>query len=102
MVDLYLRDPENEEHFIEGKSKIYEGNLTYNGTYYLELICKSILCEFGGKFYSTILGNTETIDLNENIYSHEFSFYTNGYYYDMKKFIVNNLNEEKIVYFSII
>ena len=34
----------NEFHFIEGKSKIYEGNLTYNGTYYLELICKSILC----------------------------------------------------------
>ncbi len=64
LFELYLTDPENGRYYL----KWDEGNLTYNGTYYLELICISdfyLSCEFGGKLYSTIIGNTETIDLND-------------------------------------
>ena len=99
LFELYLTDPENGRYYL----KWDEGNLTYNGTYYLELICISdfyLSCEFGGKLYSTIIGNTETIDLNDNIYYQDF-VYSNEYYLGMKKFKVNTLKEEKLVYFSI-
>ena len=77
LFELYLTDPENGRYYL----KWDEGNLTYNGTYYLELICISdfyLGCEFGGKLYSTIIGNTETIDLNDNIYYQDF-VYSNEY-----------------------
>ena len=98
--ELYLIDSENGRYYLEN----YVGNLTYNGTYYLELICKSheaISCEFGGKIYSSIIGNTENINLNDNIYYQDFGYFSE-YYLGMKKFKVNELKEEKIVYFSLI
>ena len=67
---LILIVPENGRYYL-GKFDYYYyslvGNLTYNGIYYLELICRSISCELGGKFFTTIIGNIETIDLNDNI-----------------------------------
>ena len=97
---LYLIDPENERHYLERDYGYHKGNLTYNGTYYLELICQDIRCEFGNKFYSTIIGNMEAIDLNDNIYHQDFQYY-NKEYLGLKKFKVSNLKEEKLVYFSI-
>ena len=98
--ELYLIDPENEKYYLGTIDNRLMGNLTYNGTYYLELICQSIRCEFGGKFYSTIIGNTETIDFSDNVYYQDID-YSNEYYLGLKKFKVSNLKEEKLVYFSI-
>ena len=69
-IEPYLIDEENRRYYLEG----YAGNLTYNCTYYLELICPSpIQCEFGGKMYSTII-DTENINLNNNIYYQDLLF----------------------------
>ena len=100
--ELYLIDPENGRYYLGTIDYHYSfaGNLTYNGTYYLELICQSIICELGGNFYSSIIGNIETIDLNNNIY-YENIEYSSKNYLGMKKYKVHNLKEEKLVYFSV-
>ena len=101
--ELYLIDPENGRYYLGTMGYHHHslvGNLTYNGTYYLELICQSIGCELGGKFFTTIIGNIETIDLNDNIYCENIE-YSSEYYLGMKKYKVRNLKEEKLVYFSV-
>jgi hypothetical protein len=34
--DLYLTDPKGDKHYLERQNGNYKGNLTYDGTYYLE------------------------------------------------------------------
>ena len=84
--ELYLIDPENGRYYLGTFYYHYSfaGNMTYNGTYYLQLICQSIHCELGGNFYSSIIGNIETIDLNDNIYCENIE-YSSEYYLGMKK-----------------
>ena len=93
--ELYLTDPENRKQNLGRR----EFNLTCNGTYYLEFNCESINCEFGSKFYSTIIGNTKTIDFSDKIYQQNFTYHSENYL-GLKKFKVSNLKEEKLVYFS--
>jgi hypothetical protein len=49
--ELYLIDPENGRYYLGTIDNRLIGKLTYNCTYYLELICRSIRCELGGRFY---------------------------------------------------
>ena len=100
--DLYLTDPHEERHYLERRNKNYKGNLTYDGTYYLEIICKSFICELGGRFWIIVPGSIKTIDLNKSVYSQENSFYIYDEYLDMIKFKVSNLQEEKYVFFETI
>ena len=78
------------------------GNLTENGTYFIEVICKSYTCELGGYFNSFIIGDVmDTIDLSKNVYfkDKEINFYDSYYYYGTIDYKVSNLNENKYVYF---
>ena len=47
--DLYLTDPKGDRHYLERENGNYKGNLTYDGTYYLEIVCQEFLCELGSK-----------------------------------------------------
>jgi hypothetical protein len=100
--DLYLTDPHGERHYLERRNQNYKGNLTYDGTYYLEINCKAFICELGGRFWIMVPGSIKTIDLNKSVYSQENSFYIYDEYLDMIKFKVSNLQEEKYVFFETI
>jgi len=80
------------------------GNLTENGTYFIEVICKSYTCELGGSFNSFIIGDVmDTIDLSKNVYFKDreidFDDYGNDHHYGTIDYKVSNLNENKYVYF---
>ena len=98
--DIYLTDPTGERNKVEKESNLlYIGNLTLNGTYTLELICKTIYCEIGGKFMAIIPGIIiETIDLNKNVYFFNFGL-SLDIYYDTISYKVSNLKENKTVCF---
>ena len=98
--DIYLTDPNGERHYLEGDYRIYKGNLTYEGIYYLKIVCKAFICELGSKFLIMVPGFIQTIDLSKNVYYQGISFDVNNEYLDMIKFKVSNLNEEKYVYFE--
>ena len=103
VADLYLTDPSGERHYLdysERDRRIYKGNLTYDGTYYLEIDCQSFLCELGSRFMIIYPHLKETIDLNKKIYYQRNSFYIYEEYLDMAQFQVSNLKEEKYVYFE--
>lgn len=100
--DLYLTDPNGERHYLERDSGNYKGNLTYDGTYYLEIVCQEFWCELGSKFAIVYPRITETIDLSKNIYYQSISYYTNDEYIGMDQFKVSNLKEEKYVYFEMV
>ena len=82
----------------------YMGNLTENGIYFIEVICKSYTCELGGSFNSFIIGDImDTIDLSKNVYFKDreidFDDYGNDHHYGTIDYKVSNLNENKYVYF---
>ena len=98
--DVYLTDPNGERHYLERDSRIYKGNLTYDGTYYLEIVCQQFLCELGSRFMIIYPRTTETIDLSKNVYYQSKSYYIYGEYLDMIQYKVSNLKEEKYVFFE--
>ena len=63
---------------------MYQVNLTYDGTYYIELETQSgSIMEIGSVFESYIPGKVKEIDLSESYYYNDLDFYTNkdyGYY----------------------
>ena len=111
-VDIYLTNPIKEKKKIE---KIYYDNnfheegiqaiLDYNGTYYLEIICHSYVCELGSRFNTYIYGGLmDTINFDKKLYFRDFTFHTskssyNKGYYGESEYKVNNLKEDKYVYF---
>ena len=102
IVDIYLTDPEGGRQYLESDERddrIYKGNLTDDGIYYLELVCQSFLCELGSKFMIIYPQIVETIDLSKNIYYQNFGYYINQPYLGMIQYQVKNLNEEKYVFF---
>ena len=100
--DLYLTDPNGDKHYLERQNGIYKGNLTYDGTYYLEIVCQEFLCELGSKFSIVYPRITETIDLSKNIYYKSISYYSFYEYLGMDQFKVSNLKEEKYVCFELV
>ena len=102
--DLYLTYPKGEKVKLQSDDNYrfadYVGNLTENGTYFLEVFCKYFSCELGGSFNSLILGDiTATIDLSKNVY---YRIYDSGFYqnkYDIIEYKVSGLTEDKYVYF---
>ena len=79
---------------------MYQVNLTYDGTYYIELETQSgSIMEIGSVFESYIPGMVKEIDLSESYYYNDLNFYTNkdyGYY----EYKVKNLKEAKYVFFK--
>ena len=100
--DLYLTDPNGDRHYLERQNGMYKGNLTYDGTYYLEIVCQEFLCELGSKFSIVYPRITETIDLSKNIYYKSISYYSFYEYLGMDQFKVSNLKEEKYVCFELV
>ena len=101
--ELYLTNPNNERQKLSGRSEVIVGNLGDNGTYYLEVICQSIICEIGGKFKSIIPGIImETIDLTKDFYFYNLRFYSYGETFDLIKYRVINPNEDKYMYLTIV
>ena len=102
--DLYLTYPEGNIIKIYDK---YPVNLTENGTYYLEVVCKRYTCELGGTFKSFLIGGfLETIDLTKNVYFSDLNYDFNNYdhYHNYNNCItvqykVSGLTEDKYVYF---
>ena len=98
-ADLNLIYPSGEKAYLKIEDV---GDLTENGTYFIEVICKSYACELGGYFNSFILGDImDTIDLSKNVYfSDKQISIRDSYYYGDLEYKVNNLNEDKYVYFE--
>ena len=101
--NLYLTYPSGKRIILgnnEYSRKNFEGNLTENGTYYLEVKCYSFRCEIGGFFNSFLFGSPmKTIDLSQNSYFMDFSLYLQGEYYGCIEYKVSGLKEDKYVYF---
>ena len=108
-INLNLIYPSKEKIYLKYEGfgsnyQTYMGNLTENGIYFIEVICKSYTCELGGSFNSFIIGDVmDTIDLSKNVYFKDkeidFDGYNNDYYYGTIDYKVSNLNENKYVYF---
>ena len=85
---------------LEYNYYIYQVNLTYDGTYYIELETQSgSIMEIGSVFESYIPGKVKEIDLSDSYYYNDLDFYTNkdyGYY----EYKVKNLTEAKYVFFK--
>ena len=104
--DLYLTYPEGKIITIQDR---VPQNLTENGTYYLEVVCKRYTCELGGTFKSFLIGGfLETIDLSKNVYFNDINFGFRENYRDynhnynnciMVQYKVSGLTEDKYVYF---
>lgn len=102
--DLYLTYPSNEriniKTYDEWGIEEYKGNLKEEGTYYLELVCKSFIAELGGSFSSVIYdGILDIIDLSKKIYSNDVSYYSTNNYPGMIQYKVSGLTEDKYVFF---
>ena len=101
MYTLYLTDPFGERKRIEYGRFGYEGELNYNGTYYLEVICNYLGYLTGGTLNTLIIGGImDTIYLNKSIYFTERSFHRIDNDYGFVEYKVSKLEEDKIVYFT--
>ena len=105
-IDIHLINDKNNEVPLEGGGNMYKihsfnytTNLTYAGTYFLEINCKDINCFFGSTFNSFIPGkNIETIDLSKNVYFTKLDFETN-INHEMSTYKVRGLKENKFIFF---
>ena len=98
--DIYLTNPNGDRYFLERYKHNYKGNLTYVGTYYLEIVCQEFLCELGSRFMIIYPRIEETIDLSKSVYYQSYSYNSRESYLGMIQFKVSNLKEEKYVYFE--
>ena len=105
-VEFYLLD-ENQNRikidyeylYRNDDSFVYQVNLTYDGTYYIELeFDKGYLSEIGGTFRSFIPGKIDELDLSKSYYYEDFEFYSDVNY-GYREYEISNLKEEKYVYF---
>ena len=83
-------------------SYIYEAELNYNGTYYINIECEAVDCMTGGNFNSAILREViDTIDFTKNYYINEIDFeeYESP---SIRTYKISKLSEEKYVYFSML
>ena len=105
--DLFLTKPNGDrinlkDDYTYDYSRNYIGNLTENGTYYVEVFCTSFTCEIGSSFYSIIIGGIfDTIDFSKKIYYSQYNFYSYNIYLGTIDYKVTGIREDKYVYFTL-
>ena len=101
-ADLYLITQDERKKKLSQDHDNYYVNLTYNGTYYLELNCQYFSCEIGGSFYTLYLGVAmDVIDFNKNVYYWNRKLLFSDYNYNGNiEYNIKNLKEDKCVYFT--
>lgn len=101
-ADLYLTaQDERKKVQREDRSGYYYANLTYNGTYNLEIICLYYSCEIGASLDTLYLGaEMDVIDFSKDVYYWTSRIESNDYNYNGNiEYKVSNFNVKKYVYF---
>ena len=98
-----MTNPNDEREELDKDDKVLKGNLSFNGTYYLEVVCRSFLCDIGSRFKSIIPEIImDTIDLTKEFYFYDFRFSTWRENYGVIKYKVINQNDDKYMYLAIV
>ena len=100
--DLFLTKPNDVRINLKDEySYPYLGNLTENGTYYVEVFCSSYKYEIGSSFFSIIIGGIiDTIDFSKKMYYSQSSFHFQNTYFGTMDYMVTGIEEDKYVYFT--
>ena len=102
-VTLNLTDPMGEKRRLEESKDVLVGNLSCNGTYYLEVIydeLDELYYQIEGIFNTVVIGSImDIVDLNKIFYTNNVALETIQYYGYIEYKIIN-LTEDKIIYFT--